>query len=154
MPRILIFGNSGSGKSTLSKSLATELGLPYLDLDTIAWGEVAERRPLDESLKVLDQFIHEFQSWVIEGCYASLIEHVAGSCSEMRFFNPGIDVCLANNMARPWEPQKYESLEAQNEHFEFLQNWVREYETRDDEFSLVEHRRIFDAFEGTKKELI
>jgi hypothetical protein len=33
-----------------------------------------------------------------------------------------------------------------------LLGWVREYETRDDEFSLREHRRLFDTHEGKKVE--
>lgn len=33
-----------------------------------------------------------------------------------------------------------------------LIDWVREYETRDDEFSLREHRRLFDTHDGPKTE--
>ena len=30
--------------------------------------------------------------------------------------------------------------------------WVREYETRDDEYGLARHRAIFDAYAGRKRE--
>jgi len=33
-----------------------------------------------------------------------------------------------------------------------LQEWVEEYEVRDDEYSLKKHRKIFDKFKGRKKE--
>jgi len=39
--RIVVIGNSGSGKSTLAK----RLGVPHLDLDTLAWQPgVSDRR--------------------------------------------------------------------------------------------------------------
>lgn len=33
-----------------------------------------------------------------------------------------------------------------------LIEWVREYETREDEYGLARHRRIFDDFKGPKRE--
>lgn len=33
-----------------------------------------------------------------------------------------------------------------------LIDWVREYDTRDDEYGLRCHRRLFDAFAGPKRE--
>ena len=49
-------------------------------------------------------------------------------------------------------PEKYASKAEQDERLEFLLAWVRDYETRDDEFSLREHRRLFDGFPGVKRE--
>jgi len=34
-----------------------------------------------------------------------------------------------------------------------LQRWVREYYTREDEYSHAAHQRVFDGFEGTKRRL-
>ena len=51
--RIIVYGNSGSGKTTMARALSAELGIPHLDLDTIAWGEVAVRKPIDESIAEL-----------------------------------------------------------------------------------------------------
>lgn len=42
--------------------------------------------------------------------------------------------------------------EAQDANLRMLIGWVREYETREDEFSLREHRRLFDAHGGPKVE--
>ena len=47
---------------------------------------------------------------------------------------------------------KYASREAQDANLRMLLDWVREYETREDEFSLREHRRLFDTHEGKKVE--
>lgn len=156
MQRIVIFGNSGSGKSTLARRLADEHGVDALDLDVIAFDpeQPGVRYPPDESLRLLHAFIQAHETWVIEGCYASLIEAAAAHCTEMLFLNPGVERCLENNTRRPWEPHKYPSKAAQDANLAFLQNWVREYETRDDEYSLLEHRRVFEAFKGLKREIV
>src|SRR5262249_6956272 len=94
--RILIYGNSGSGKSTMARQLARDLGLPLLDLDSITWQAKLVRRPLPESIALLQEFITANPKWVIEGCYADLIESALPHCSELRFLNPGVDACVAN----------------------------------------------------------
>ena len=48
--------------------------------------------------------------------------------------------------------REYPSPEAQDENLEMLIGWVREYATRQDEFSLRSHRRLFDGFQGDKVE--
>lgn len=152
MQRLLIFGNSGSGKSTMAIRLAGELGIPHLDLDMVTWASPGVRKALPDSLAALAEFIDNNTGWVIEGCYGSLIEAAAAHCTEMHFLNPGIDVCLQNNLHRPWEAHKYESKAAQDKNLQMLQGWVKEYETRDDEYSLKHHRAIFDSFKGVKHE--
>jgi adenylate kinase family enzyme len=152
LTRILIFGNSGSGKTTMARALARERGLPHLDLDSLAWAEAAVRRPLAESVALIEGFVARHPEWVIEGCYGDLLEVVLPHCTELRFLNPGVEACIANCRARPWEPEKYASKEEQDANLAFLLDWVREYDTRDDEYSLARHRRIFDSFPGRKRE--
>ena len=152
MHRILITGNSGSGKSTMAAQVATEYGLPHLDLDTLAWESPAVRRPLDESVAAIRAFLDRNPEWVVEGCYARLLEAVLPHATELRFLNPGVEACIRNCRSRPWEPHKYPSVEAQNQNLETLIRWVREYETRDDEFSLRRHRQLFAEFDGEKVE--
>lgn len=154
MERTLIFGNSGSGKSTLAKALAALRQVSHLDLDTIAWraDQPGVRTAFEESLHALERFIKGSESWVIEGCYADLLREVAKHCTELIFMNPGVEVCAGNCRQRPWEPHKYESRETQDANLEMLVKWVREYERREDEFSLREHRKLFDEHEGRKVE--
>ena len=153
--RILIFGNSGSGKSTLARQLADAHGLPHLDLDAIVWepNQVAVQRSPEAIAASLAQFIADNPSWVIEGCYGELVEAASGHCTELVFLNPGLETCLAHNRARPWEPHKYASKEAQDAMLENLQAWVAGYYERDDPWSYRAHRRLFDAFAGAKREL-
>ncbi|MBK8726593.1 MAG: shikimate kinase [Holophagaceae bacterium] len=152
--RILILGNSGSGKSTRAKGLAEASGLPHLDLDTLVWepGRIAVPRPLDAVRADLEAFAGAHPGWIVEGCYGELIEALLPRCTELVFLNPGRDACLANNRRRPWEPHKYATPEAQETMFEGLQAWVAGYYERDDAWSLRAHRRLFDGFEGPKRE--
>lgn len=152
MKKILIFGNSGSGKTTLANRLANEHTIPHLDLDSVSWESPGIRKSFEDSVKEIKDFIEQNAQWVIEGCYGSLIEEVASHCTKMHFLNPGVDVCLKNNLQRPWEPHKYESRNAQDKNLEMLQNWVRGYEHREDEYSLQFHQAIFARFTGHKEE--
>ncbi|HEX8793119.1 MAG TPA: hypothetical protein VF765_19380 [Polyangiaceae bacterium] len=155
MSRSLILGNSGSGKSTLALRLAATHALPHLDLDTLAWLPTTPpaRRPLDESTREIASFLASEDRWAIEGCYADLLAVPMPRCTRLLFLNPGVEACIANARARPWEPQKYESKEAQDANLQMLIGWIRDYDTRDDVFGLKAHRALFDRFTGDKQEL-
>jgi adenylate kinase family enzyme len=151
--RILLFGNSGSGKTTMARALAAEYHLVHLDLDSLAWSTPGVRKPLAESAAEIHAFMAANAEWVIEGCYGDLLEVAMAAATEIRFLNPGTEACIANCRARPWEPEKYPSAEAQDATLEFLLDWVREYEARDDEYSLKRHRQLYAAFPGRKTEI-
>jgi adenylate kinase family enzyme len=155
MPRTLIIGNSGAGKSTLARRLASEHALAHLDLDTLAWLPQAppQRRPLADSAVDIAAFTTRHGDWVIEGCYADLIDLALPHCSQLLFLNPGIEACLAHCRARPWEPHKYPSKAAQDANLAMLLDWVRDYVRRDDACSLRQHRELFDRHAGDKLEL-
>jgi adenylate kinase family enzyme len=152
--RILIFGNSGAGKSTLARSLAEVHALAHLDLDSFAWETALAptRRALARSRAEIDKFTAANDGWVIEGAYADLLGLLLEDCSELVFLNPGVEACVANCRARPWEPHKYPDQAAQDRNLDSLIGWVREYQTRDDEYSLSSHRWLFDRFNGVKRE--
>lgn len=149
--RRIILGNAGAGKTTLARRSTGARAIPILTLDQIAW-EGTRRKPFEESLRHLDQFLLSHEDWVIEGCYGDLIEAALPHCTELIFLNPGIDVCIANCHNRTWEPDKFASAGAQTRMLERLIDWIKQYETRDDEYGLKCHRRIFDNFNGAKRE--
>ncbi len=154
--RISIIGNSGSGKSTLATLLATTHHLAMLDLDTVAWeaGKVAVSRDPIVAAGAVDTFCQGNQHWVIEGCYGSLIAATWRYSPVLLFVEPGVEVCVANCLARPWEPHKYKSKQEQDAKLEFLLAWVGAYYTREGELSLHAHQTLFDAYTGTKHKLV
>lgn len=154
MKKIIIIGNSGAGKSTLAKQLVDELSLAHLDLDTLAWQDSnpPKRQLIEDSNKEITEFLNNNPGWVIEGCYADLIELVLDQANEMIFLNPGTEQCIENCKNRPWEPLKYASKQQQDENLAMLIEWVKDYDARNDEFSLKSHRRLFDRFDGIKTE--
>lgn len=154
MKKILIFGNSGAGKSTLAKKLQQQFNIAHLDLDTLAWSEttVPTRKPMLDSIKEIDAFLSEENDWIVEGCYADLLSHVAQHADELVFINPGTDICIEHCRARPWEPHKYSSKDEQDKNLDMLIDWVKQYDTREDEFSLKAHRKLYESFAGSKTE--
>jgi len=148
-------GNSGAGKSTLAARLAREEGLAHLDLDTLAWepDPPPRRAPLGVSAAKLDAFVAENPAWVVEGCYADLLAEAARHATLLLFIDPGVEACVAHCRARPWEPHKYASREEQDANLEMLVRWVRDYDTRSDEFSRTAHEALFARFAGEKRRL-
>jgi adenylate kinase family enzyme len=145
-------GNAGAGKSTMARRVIGSRAVRILSLDDIAWNPGVQRKPLSESLELLDDFLRENEEWVIEGCYGDLIEAALPHCTELRFLNPGVDACVTHCNRRPWEPDKFPSVEEQNAMLKQLVVWATEYESRDDEFGLKRHKNIFEQFKGPKRE--
>ena len=74
--RILIFGNAGASKSTLAKSIASELDLAHLDLDTLDAADI-------------ERFADTHEGWVVEGANSQLLAPLLNECSELLFLNSG-----------------------------------------------------------------
>lgn len=152
--KIILLGNAGTGKSTMARRLIEGTDIPRLSLDEIAWNEGPERKPLAQSIALLMAFIGRHPRWILEGCYSDLVEAALPHCTELRFLNPGVEVAVKHCLMRPWEPEKFPTPEAQQAMLDYLVNWVREYETRDDEYGLARHRALFDSFRGSKREYL
>ena len=146
-------GNAGAGKSTLAKKLVELESAAHLSLDGIAFEHGSERRPLEDSIADAKKFIDANGSWVIEGCYADILESILEYCEELIFLNPGVETCVEHCRARQWEPEKFESSQEQGKNLDNLIEWVRMYETRDDEYGLISHRALYESFDGRKGEL-
>jgi adenylate kinase family enzyme len=154
MRKIIIFGNSGSGKSTLAKALNDE-GLAHLDLDTLAWlsSNPPERRAIAQAHEQIKAFISNNDEWVVEGCYADLLELLKPCANEAIFMNLPIQLCQANARSRPWERHKYESKQAQDDNLPMLLDWIAGYLERDDSLSYLAHSTLFQDFQGKKTEI-
>lgn len=156
MNRIIVFGNSGSGKSTLAKKLVSQYQCQHLDLDTIAWQPVSppQRQPIEVSQQRINEFVADKENWIIEGCYADLLEIAAPLATKAVFLNLPIAQCIENAKNRPFEPHKYESKAAQDANLDMLIQWIGEYENRDDTFSKQAHQALYDQFSGDKRTVL
>ena len=154
--RVSILGNSGSGKSTLARWLAARASVPMLDLDTVFWepGQIAVARAPAAAIADVRAFCGDNDQWVVEGCYASLIDVTLEFAPRLLFLDPGEEQCLANCRSRPWESHKYASKKEQDEKLSFLLTWVSEYYRRNGELSLSGHRRCFEDYAGPKTEIV
>jgi len=150
--KVILLGNAGAGKSTLAKTLISQQPAARLSLDEVAFQGSTERRPLQDSLADVKRFIANNESWIIEGCYADIIEPILPDCDELIFLNPGVETCVAHCRARPWEPEKFGSSHEQNKNLENLIEWVSSYKTREDEYGLCRHRALYESFQGKKCE--
>ena len=152
MKKVVIFGNSGSGKSTLAGQLCQQEGLAHFDLDTIAWMAQTppQRRPLEDSARELNAFVQQHDGWVIEGCYADLVELALPASTEIIFLDLPVQLCMDNARRRPWEPHKYASKQAQDANLDMLLDWIAQYEERDDTFSRAAHVALFERYDGNK----
>ena len=117
----------------MARRLIGSADIPRLSLDEIAWDQGPRRKLLTESFVLLSEFLGTKKQWVIEGCYGDLIEAALRHCTELRFLNPGIETCVAHCNRRPWEASKFSSAKQQNAMLGQLIQWVKEYETRNDE---------------------
>jgi len=150
--KVVLLGNAGAGKSTLSRELLEREPAARLSLDELAFSEGSERRPLADSVSDAMRFIESNVSWIVEGCYSDIVEPVLEHADTLIFLNPGVEVCVRHCKARPWEPEKFESSEAQDSNLTNLIDWVKEYESRTDEYGLKRHRALFDGFAKHKVE--
>jgi adenylate kinase family enzyme len=153
--RIAIIGNSGSGKSTLAQRLAKAYGAQVVDLDTVAWepGEIARPRSAESAAADVRSFCESVETWIVEGCYATLVGVALEYQPHLLFLDPGVEQCLANCRARPWEPHKYSSKAEQDEKLAFLLSWVADYYRRDGEMSHQGHQALFQSYIGPKQRL-
>ena len=152
MKRTIIFGNSAAGKSTLAQEISLAESLPHFDLDLVAWQATTPpaRKPLLESKQEINDFVSANEDWVIEGCYADLLEIVMPLASDLIFLNLHIETCINNAKNRQWEPHKYESKQAQDANLEMLLDWIAQYDQRKDTFSRSAHQTLFDRYDGEK----
>ena len=152
LKKLIIFGNSGSGKSSLAKHISASEGLIHLDLDTIAWLESSppQRSSLDSCSNILQAFMVENNPWVVEGCYADLLNLLSPQANEIIYLNLSVELCIENAKTRPWEPHKYESKQVQDEQLSMLLEWITQYRVRDDTFSQTSHLNFYHSFTGKK----
>ena len=87
--KTILLGNAGAGKSTLAGKWMAGTPAARLSLDEVAFAGSAERRPLADSIADARRFVRAHGSWIVEGCYADIVEALLPECEELVFLNPG-----------------------------------------------------------------
>lgn len=128
---VVFLGNSGAGKTTLARALSARFALRHLDLDTLVFdpAQIGTMRSDAEIEAGLRDLVGAGIPWVAEGSYGRWANWLAEHASHFLFLNPPLATCLAHHAARPWEPHKYDSPEAQAARLPMLEAWVRRYAT-------------------------
>ncbi|MGA2016693.1 MAG: shikimate kinase [Opitutaceae bacterium] len=151
--RVAIIGNAGSGKSSLAAKLSSKNGIRALDLDTIYWepGQIAVERQAPVRVAELFRFCGDHPSWIIEGCYADLVEASFSWSPELILMNPGLDACFEKRRRRPFESHKFSSKNEQDRMLDPLLAWVSGYYERDGPMSLRGHLDLYERYGGPKR---
>jgi len=69
--RISVVGTSGSGKTTVGRAMAARLGIPFVELDALAWLPGWVNRPLAELRELVDERTRG-PTWVVDGNYSKV----------------------------------------------------------------------------------
>lgn len=73
--KIAMLGYSGSGKSTTAALLAEKYSIPVLFLDTVQFMENWQERPLEDSKRIVADFMASNSSWIIDGNYKAFLQN-------------------------------------------------------------------------------
>ncbi|MBP5352905.1 MAG: hypothetical protein J6Y91_03980 [Alphaproteobacteria bacterium] len=74
--KILIIGPLGAGKSSLAYAINKKYGVPRLNLDEVHRVKNGGYRSVSEQFGILNDFLKNNASWVMEGCQKMLYEKV------------------------------------------------------------------------------
>ncbi|MGG7446911.1 AAA family ATPase [Kosakonia oryzendophytica] len=66
--KINVIGTSGSGKSTLARRIASQLNIPYIEMDLLYWRPNWQGTPKEEFYARLTQALSQ-PDWVLDGNY-------------------------------------------------------------------------------------
>jgi adenylate kinase family enzyme len=143
--RVVITGNGGAGKSWLARQLAERFGLPLIHLDDLYWaGDYGGAgRDKAEVYKEVER-IALSEAWVIEGVYGWLLPATLPRATEFIFLDLSVDECVENLRQRGKQGGGDDAA------FEEMLKWVAEYPVRQNAYSRIHHRQLWDRFEGPK----
>ena len=98
--KIVITGYSGSGKSMLAKNLAAHYNIPVLHMDSIHFKEGWVERDNAEFETIVNDFMKNNSSWVIDGNYRKIATHRFEQADQLFFLNYNRFFCLINVIKR------------------------------------------------------
>jgi shikimate kinase len=98
--RIHIIGGSGSGKTRLARELSARLGIPFHELDVVAYeGGAGAKRPFDARQREL-RAITAQPAWITEGSYVGWIEELVKSADLIVWLDLHWTICYRRVVMR------------------------------------------------------
>ena len=98
--KIVIIGYSGSGKSTLAKTLGAHYNIAVLHLDSVNFLSGWKVRDEKESNEIVNKFIEENESWIIDGNYHKIASYRFELADKIIFLNYNRFFCLNSVIKR------------------------------------------------------
>ena len=87
MPRIVVVGASCSGKTTLARQIATDLGIPHVELDVLYWGPGWTPNPIEQfRMEVKAEVVKD--EWVVDGNYSKVRDVIWPRATHLIWLNP------------------------------------------------------------------
>jgi adenylate kinase family enzyme len=101
--RISVAGCSGSGKTTASRTIASRLGLPHVELDALFHGPNWAAPPRDEFRRRVRKELDGLDGWVADGNYGgSLGDLVLERAETLVWLDLPLRLCLGRIWRRTW----------------------------------------------------
>ena len=102
--KMIVLGSPGAGKSYLSRELARRFLYPVVHMDVLYWRQDWAHLSDEEMLKALDKVLSE-KSWIIDGNYASTLEHRYQKADIVFFLDYPPEICLEGEKSRRGAPR-------------------------------------------------
>lgn len=98
--KIQICGYSGSGKSTLARALGEKYNIPVLHMDNVNWYGDWQYRSDEEKTEIVNKFLSENESWVIDGNYTAVSPERFSECDVFILLLFNRFYCFKNCLSR------------------------------------------------------
>ena len=85
--RISVVGNTGSGKTTLARGLATTIGVPFLELDSVYHQPDWQPLAASEFRRIVSEFTSG-EAWVVDGNYSAVRDIVWSRADTVIWLDP------------------------------------------------------------------
>ena len=99
--KVVVVGCSGSGKTTLAKRVATAIGAPHIELDSLYHGPNWKVTAQDEFVAAVQKAVSE-SKWVVDGNYRVVRDHVWARADRIVWIDLPFRKTMSQVVSRTW----------------------------------------------------